>query len=65
MASESTVFGLSALAVVVGLAILLYGAYSTTNPITFSGGVVVLAGLALMTAYIAAMSEPEGANSGH
>ena len=65
MASESTVFGLSALTVVVGLAILLFGAYSTANPVTAAGGVVVLAGLALMTAYIAAMSEPEGAHDGH
>lgn len=64
MASESTVFGLSAIAIVVGLAVLLFGAYSTTNPVTFGGGVIVLAGIALMTAYIAGMSEPEGGH-GH
>ena len=58
MASESTVFGLSALTIVVGLAVLLYGAYSTTNPVTFGGGVIVLAGLGLMTAYISALSGP-------
>lgn len=59
MASESAVFGLSVLAVVVGLAILLYGAEHTANLVTFSGGAVVLAGVALMTAYIAAMSYPD------
>lgn len=58
MASESSVFGLSLLAVVGGLAILLYGAEHTANPITFSGGAVVLAGIALMTVYIARLDGP-------
>lgn len=63
MASESSVFGISILAVVVGLAILLYGAEHTANAITFSGGAVVLAGIALMTVYIARLDGP--ADEGH
>ena len=58
MASESSVFGVSLAAVVVGLAILLYGAEHTANQITFSGGLVVLVGVGLMTAYLAAMDGP-------
>lgn len=58
MASESSVFGLSLAAVVVGLAILLFGAYQTENLVTYSGGVVVLAGVALMTLYLARLEGP-------
>jgi len=58
MASESSVFGLSLLAVVGGLAILLYGAENTANAITFSGGLVVLSGVAIMTVYLAGMDGP-------
>ena len=66
MASESTVFGLSVLGVVVGLAILLFGAYTAGNTVVAAGGLVVLAAIGLMTAYIAGMSEPEDAGShGH
>ena len=60
MASESTVFGVSILAVVVGLAILLYGAEAAGTAVTAAGGVVVLAGIAIMTVYIASLPEPEG-----
>ena len=66
MASESSVFGLSILGVIVGLAILLYGAEAGGTPVVAAGGLVVLAAVGLMTAYIAGMSEPEGTDShGH
>jgi hypothetical protein len=60
MASESSVFGLGVLGVVVGLAILLYGAEAAGTTVVAAGGVVVLASVGLMTAYIAAMPEPDG-----
>ena len=60
MASESTVFGLSVLGVIVGLAIVLYGEGAAGTTVAVAGGVVVLAGIALMTVYIAGLPEPEG-----
>ena len=60
MASESSIFGLAILGVVVGLAVLLYGAEVGDNIIVSGGGVVVLAAVGLMTAYIAGLSEPDG-----
>ena len=58
MASESSVFGLSVLGVVVGLVVLLWGAEHTNNVVVTAGGVVVLAAVGVMTAYIAGMSGP-------
>lgn len=63
MASESSVFGLGILGVVVGLAVLLYGAEAAGTTVVAAGGAVVLAAVGLMTAYIAGMSEPEGSGS--
>lgn len=62
MASESSVFGLSILGVVVGLAVLLWGAEHTNNTYVVGGGLVVLAGVGLMTAYLAGL---EGPAEGH
>lgn len=63
MASESSVFGLGILGVIVGLAVVLYGAYVGDNYVVTGGGIVVLAAVGLMTAFLAAMDEPAG--SGH
>jgi len=60
MASESSVFGLGIVGVVVGLAVLLYGAEAAGTTVVAAGGLVVLAAVGLMTAYLAAMPEPEG-----
>jgi|GEM_PF-6748666 len=60
MASESSVFGLGIIGVVVGLAVLLYGAEAAGNVVVAAGGVIALAAVGLMTAYIAAMPEPAG-----
>lgn len=58
MASESSVFGLGILGVVVGLAVLLWGAEHGDNTFVTGGGIVVLAGVGLMTAYIAGLEGP-------
>lgn len=62
MASESSVFGLGVLGVIVGLAVLLYGAYIGDNTIVSGGGIVVLAAVGLMTVYLSAMDEPSGSH---
>ena len=58
MASESSVFGLSVLGVLVGLAVLLWGAEHGENTIVAGGGIVVLAAVGLLTVYLSAMGEP-------
>ena len=58
MASEASVFGLSFLGVVVGLAVLLWGTELGDYTIISGGGVVVLLGVALMTVYLAGMDHP-------
>jgi len=62
MASESTVMGLSLAVVVVGLAILLWGTELADYTVVGAGGVVILAGVGLMTVYLARL---EGPASGH
>lgn len=62
MASESSVFGLGVLGVIVGLAILLYGAQIGDNVIVSGGGIVVLASVGLMTVQLSAMDEPAGSH---
>jgi uncharacterized protein YjlB len=68
MASDSSVFGLAVLGVVVGLAVLLFGAEEGDNTIVSAGGVVVLAAVGLMTLRLSRMDAPaegEGPAGGH
>ena len=60
MASDSAVFGTGVLGVLVGLAVLLWGAEHGDNAIVTGGGVVVLAAVGLMTLRLARMVAPAG-----
>jgi len=62
MASEASVFGLSTLGVIVGLAVLLWGTELGHFTIVTAGGVIVLLAVAVMTVYLSGM---EGPSSGH
>jgi uncharacterized membrane protein len=58
MASEGTVMGISLLGVVAGLAVLLYGTELGDYTVIGAGGVVVLLGVGLMTAYLSGLEGP-------
>ena len=58
MASESSVFGTGVAGVVVGLAVLLWGAEHGQNTLVAGGGLIVLAAIGLMTVYLQGMDGP-------
>ena len=64
MADESTVFGISLVGVLAGLAVLIYGVTLNNgehlNELILAGGVIVLAGFGLLTLGIARIEDPEG-----
>ena len=58
MASESSVFGTAVVGIIVGLAVLLWGAEHGQNTLVAGGGIVVLAAIGLMTVYLNGMDGP-------
>ena len=64
MNRDATVFGGSIALVVVGLAVLLFGEYGGADALVVGGGVVVLAGVGVGTAYLAWLPEAASADRG-
>jgi hypothetical protein len=66
MDGETLTVAVSMLLTFAGLAVLLYGEYAgfteTAVPV---GGVVVLAGVGILTAHVARLPEPEDGETGH
>jgi high-affinity Fe2+/Pb2+ permease len=64
MADDSTVFGLSLVGVLAGLAVLIYGVTLTNgehlNELILAGGIIVLLAFGLLTAGVAWLDDPEG-----
>lgn len=59
MSRETTVFGVSVLAVVVGLGVLLFGEFIHDRTLVVGGGVVVLVGCGIMTRYVAGLPDTD------
>lgn len=66
MNGETASLGVSMVAILAGLATLLYGEYAGFGfEVVAAGGVVVLVGVGILTAHVARLPEPEDADAGH
>ncbi|SFR69000.1 hypothetical protein [Halogeometricum limi] len=66
MKGEALTLGIAMVLMVVGLLALLYGEYAgLTTTFVPGGGIVVLVGVGILTAHIARVPRPEGAESEH